>query len=72
MQSALADRLSKPVGALTRELYQMPGIAQTVDLNHIVRHYHYSHDTINLYRIIPINPVIDFNAPHKRDQRPAA
>ena len=45
----------------------MPGIAQTVDLNHIVRHYHYSHDTINLYRIIPINPVIDWLAPHGRE-----
>lgn len=50
----------------TRELYQMPGVAATVHLDHIVRHYHYSHDTINPHRILPINPVIDFDAPHGR------
>ena len=52
--------------AYTRELYQVPGVAGTVNMDHIVRHYHYSHDTINPYRIIPINPVIDFLAPHGR------
>ena len=56
----------------TRELYQWPGIADTVNLDHIVRHYHYSHDSINPSRIIPINPVLDFDAPHGRDQRVAA
>jgi putative glutathione S-transferase len=50
----------------TRELYQWEGVAATVNLDHIVRHYHYSHETINPNRIIPINPVIDFNAPHGR------
>lgn len=50
----------------TRDLYQHPGIAQTVHFDHIVRHYHYSHTTINPYRIIPINPVIDWNEPHGR------
>ena len=52
--------------AYTRALYQHPGIADTVWMDHIVRHYHYSHDTINPYRIIPINPVLDFLAPHGR------
>ena len=52
--------------AYTRELYQVPGVAGTVNLDHIVRHYHYSHDTINPYRIIPINPILDFLAPHGR------
>ncbi|TKW66324.1 MAG: glutathione S-transferase family protein [Paracoccus denitrificans] len=52
--------------AWTRELYQIPGVAGTVDFDHIVRHYHYSHDTINPYRIIPINPVIDWDEPHGR------
>ena len=52
--------------AYTRELYQMPGIAGTTDLAHIVRHYHYSHDSINPHRIIPINPLIDWNEPHGR------
>ncbi len=52
--------------AFTRELYQVPGVAETVNMDHIVRHYHYSHDTINPNRIIPINPVLDFDAPHGR------
>ncbi|SLN30947.1 Glutathionyl-hydroquinone reductase YqjG [Roseovarius gaetbuli] len=49
-----------------RELYQWPGVAETVNFEHIVRHYHYSHDTINPSRIIPINPQPDFHAPHGR------
>ncbi len=51
----------------TRELYQVAGVANTVHFDHIVRHYHYSHDTINPNRIIPINPVLDWDAPHGRD-----
>ncbi len=54
------------IWAYTRELYQVPGVAETVNMDHIVRHYHYSHDTINPNRIIPINPVLDFNEPHGR------
>ena len=50
----------------TRELYQIPGVAETVDFNHIVRHYHYSHDTIIPYRISPINPIINWMEPHGR------
>lgn len=51
----------------TRELYQWREVADTVHFDHIVRHYHYSHDMINPARILPINPVLDFNAPHGRD-----
>ncbi len=58
--------------AYTRELYQWPGVAQTVNMNHIVRHYHYSHDSINPHRIIPVNPALDYMEPHGRGQRPAA
>lgn len=58
--------------AYTRELHQWPGVAETVNLEHIVRHYHYSHETINPNRIIPINPVLDFDAPHGRNRRVAA
>ncbi|NOD94986.1 glutathione S-transferase family protein [Ruegeria sp. HKCCD4884] len=58
--------------AYTRELYQWPGVAPTVNMNHIVRHYHYSHDSINPHRIIPTNPVLEYMEPHGRDQRPAA
>ncbi len=57
--------------AFTRELYQWPTpagrVADTVHFDHIVRHYHYSHDTINPHRIVPINPVLDYDAPHGRD-----
>jgi len=52
--------------AYTRELYQWPGVAQTTNFDHIVRHYYYSHDTINPHRIIPVGPVLDFDAPHGR------
>ena len=52
--------------AYTRELYQWPGVADTIHFDHIVRHYHYSHDTISPHRIIPINPVIDWAEPHGR------
>lgn len=54
--------------AYTRELYQMPGIAETVNMDHIVRHYYFSHESINPHQIIPINPQIDYLAPHGRDQ----
>lgn len=52
--------------AYTRELYQMPGVRETTHFDHIVRHYFYSHDMINPYRILPISPQIDFDAPHGR------
>ena len=52
--------------AYTRELFQWDGVTDTVNFDHIVRHYHYSHDTINPHRIIPINPVINWAEPHGR------
>lgn len=52
--------------AYTRALYQVPGIAETVNMDHITRHYYYSHDTINPTRIVPIGPALDFMAPHGR------
>ena len=53
--------------AYTRELYQWPGIAETVHFDHIVRHYHFSHESINPHRIIPINPTLDWSKPHGRE-----
>ncbi|NNK67726.1 MAG: glutathione S-transferase family protein [Rhodobacteraceae bacterium] len=53
--------------AYTRELYQWPGISDVVQVEHFVRHYHYSHETINPHRVIPTNPVIDWHEPHGRD-----
>lgn len=58
--------------AYTRELYQWEGISDTVNFDHIVRHYHYSHESINPHRIIPINPEIDWTAPHGRNGLRAA
>jgi len=58
--------------AYTRELYQWPGVAETVCMAHIVRHYHYSHGSINPHGIVPINPALDYWEPHGRDQRTAA
>jgi putative glutathione S-transferase len=49
-----------------RELYQQPGIAKTVNMEHIKRHYYESHESINPSRVVPKGPVIDFRAPHGR------
>lgn len=50
----------------TRELYQMPGIAETVNMYHIKQHYYRSHETINPTRIVPQGPMVDFTLPHGR------
>ncbi len=50
----------------TRDLYQQPGIAQTVNMEHIKNHYYASHESINPSRVIPVGPELDLNAPHKR------
>ena len=49
-----------------RELYQVPGIAETVSLDHIKRHYYISHAHINPSRIVPLGPLLDFSRPHGR------
>ena len=49
-----------------RDLYQVPGIAETVSIEHIKGHYYTSHANINPTRIIPIGPLLDFNEPHDR------
>ena len=53
-----------------RELYQWPGIAETVDFDHIKRHYYASHDTINPTGIVPYGPLLDLERPHDRDRLP--
>jgi putative glutathione S-transferase len=57
---------------LTRELYQWPGVRDTIDFGHIKRHYYQSHESINPTRIVPLGPILDFNAPHERDHLYAA
>jgi putative glutathione S-transferase len=49
-----------------RDLYQQPGIADTVNMEHIKNHYYASHETINPSRVIPKGPDIDFMEPHNR------
>jgi glutathionyl-hydroquinone reductase len=51
-----------------RDLYQMPGVAGTVDLAHIKRHYFASHRQINPTGIVPVGPALDFDAPHDRER----
>jgi len=51
-----------------RELYQIAGIAETVDIDYIKRHYYYSHTSINPTQIIPGGPLLDFNSAHDRDR----
>lgn len=49
-----------------RELYQWPGVAETVNMAHIKEHYYRSHDTINPTGVVPAGPVLDFDRPHGR------
>ena len=51
----------------TRELYQVPGVAETVHMDHIKSHYYRSHPTINPTGVVPAGPEIDFDAPHGRE-----
>lgn len=51
-----------------RDLYQMPGVKETVDIEHIKQHYYYSHDRINPTRIVPLGPLLIIDAPHDRDR----
>lgn len=54
--------------AYTRELYQWPGIKNTIVFPHIMKHYYGSHEMVNPHLIIPQMPEIDFDAPHDRDR----
>jgi glutathionyl-hydroquinone reductase len=56
--------------AYARELYQQPGIADTVAMDEIKTHYYTTHDSLNPKRIIPAGPLdLDWDAPHGRDER---
>ncbi len=52
----------------TKELYQLPGVAGTVNLAHIVQHYYRSHGDVNPSRLVPVGPDVDFGAAHDRDR----
>ena len=51
-----------------RELYQIPGIAETVNFSHIKQHYYYSHTDINPTRIVPKGPELDLDSAHNRGE----
>jgi putative glutathione S-transferase len=53
--------------AYTRELYQVPGVAETVNFHHIKHHYYGSHRTINPTGVVPKGPDVNFSEPHGRD-----
>lgn len=55
------------LSAYVRDLYQVPGVAETVDLEQIKRHYYVSQRTINPTQIVPVGPSLDFDAPHGRE-----
>ncbi|KAA3643773.1 MAG: glutathione S-transferase family protein [Proteobacteria bacterium] len=55
------------ISGYVRELYQIPGIADTVHMHHIKAHYYTSHPTINPNGIVPLGPIQDFSLPHNRD-----
>lgn len=49
-----------------RDLYQVAGVAKTVDFYHIKRHYYFSHTMINPTQVVPQGPDIDYNVAHNR------
>lgn len=55
------------LSAYLRDLYQEPGVADTVDIGQIKRHYYVSQRTINPTQIVPVGPALDFDAPHGRE-----
>ncbi|REK03295.1 MAG: glutathione S-transferase family protein [Acidobacteria bacterium] len=55
-----------------RELYQIPGVADTVRFDHIKPHYYRSHPMVNPTRIVPVGPQLDLDRPHDRERLPGA
>ena len=55
------------LSAYVRDLYQVPGVAETVDIDQIKRHYYVSQRTINPTQIVPVGPALDFDSPHGRE-----
>lgn len=54
-----------------RELYQWPGVSETVEFHAIKVHYYASHETVNPSAIVPLGPALDFHRAHGRDRLPA-
>ncbi|MEY3017748.1 MAG: Glutathionyl-hydroquinone reductase YqjG [Pseudomonadota bacterium] len=56
------------LAAYTRDLYQRPGVADTVNFEHIKQHYYFSHTMINPTQVVPVGPEIDYWRPHHRGE----
>ena len=56
------------ISGYLRDLYQRPGIAETVNMDHIKRHYYGTHPQLNPSGIVPKGPELDYDAPHDRDR----
>jgi glutathionyl-hydroquinone reductase len=54
--------------AYARDLFQRPGFGDTVDWDHIKRHYYMTHEHLNPSRIVPRGPIVDWSAPHGREE----
>ena len=54
--------------AYTRDIYQMPGVAQTCNLRHIKEHYFGSHPSVNPSGIVPLGPMLDYDEPQGRER----
>ncbi|KAJ3686099.1 hypothetical protein LUZ61_015263 [Rhynchospora tenuis] len=52
----------------TKDIYQIPGMSSTVNMDHIKKHYYGSHPSINPFGIIPAGPNIDYTSPHDREK----
>lgn len=52
----------------TKDIFQIPGMRSTVNMEHIKRHYYGSHPSINPFGIIPFGPNIDYSSPHDRER----
>jgi putative glutathione S-transferase len=55
------------LSAYLRDLYQHPGVAETVDFDHIKRHYYVTHRSLNPTGVVPLGPRLDLSAPHGRE-----
>jgi len=55
------------ISGYLRDIYQLPGVADTVDFDHIKTHYYASHGTINPTAVVPLGPEIDYARPHDRE-----
>ena len=66
MQHIATGWLSEP-GGYIKDLYQVPGIAETIDIDHIRAHYYASHAHINPTAVIPKGPKLDYSTAHGRE-----